>query len=1093
MNIGYVFLIAIAGMAYFVSDIPTPDEMIANFDAAQKFYTSGAYDQALEAYEIVNDTESRFVDEENVIVEFGTMQIPVKDATMYKTGGTYFKLIQEENRMASEAADDQEKERHNVLALEYADKATEYFNLTQQQTANDDLKAQSQNQIIAVWYEVNDYDRVILEGEKLIELYGDSPYVLDAMYNIGWAYFDKKEYDQAIEVLNALVEQFPSAGFQSERALFQIGESYYEKKEYEEAITYYQQLVDKMRINELTDQEITRIQRDKLAGLTNETSLDLAAKAQLKVGACYASLEEFDSASAAYKRVAQLFRFDQGLISEAYQRLADMYLDRGDLDASISAYRDAIDEVPDEVFSAKMQVLIAHRYFDYERYDDAVREYTHYINTYSSVAPRAGFNVDEAMLRQAQSYYELGNQQMRAGEEAAGRENILQAIPAFDRMIRQFPDSDLKTRMYFYRGMALQRLGDPDNTNEAIRYFNMLLTEDPETPYKQYTYFFIARAYQTLQNYDEAINYYKRVLDEFPDTPQKNSAYMEIAVAYRDSGRDDLALDYFLMVSPDDPKLYTSARLLAAQYLLQEEEYQRLISVVSESLNDKDAIESDYRLAQFYIMRGNAYKSLEQYESSIQDFQRAVDLNEENTRERALIYLSGVLIEINEFARAEAFLKELLSSTDEGVARDARMRLAIISVRQNKSEQAILTYQDLYDQSTDPIEKLDFLRNLMMLSSQASDWDRLLRYADLMINSEDAEGKKPENAEFFYKEEAYFNKAVMYERQGDYQSARDVLVQAYAIFPNSYYSSDLLLKLGMYYLTSLAAEPNAIDIAAEYFDKYVTNFPNAQNAEIAMYYQGLCYYNGRRFEEADKTFREFERRYPNSEFTPEAIYYYADANYNLGNMDASISAFDRLINRYPNHKRAQDALYTKAWALMDLGREDESMQALVQLYEKYPQSPQAPHSVFSIADFYYNRQEYSLAMEYYQKVIDEYPESEVAEKIPETIEELTETIAYLEYDEAMVVFTSARETNNLEEYRQAAALLTAVAEKYPNTESGIGSWSNAGFCYEALEQWQQAVNCYQQVIEIYESGGDVTLEAFNYARSHMQYIEANKF
>jgi len=81
MNIGYVFLIIMASAAFFVSNIPTPDEMIADFQAAQKFYTSKAYDQALEAYTEVGGIESRFVDEDKVIVEFGDMQLRIKDAT----------------------------------------------------------------------------------------------------------------------------------------------------------------------------------------------------------------------------------------------------------------------------------------------------------------------------------------------------------------------------------------------------------------------------------------------------------------------------------------------------------------------------------------------------------------------------------------------------------------------------------------------------------------------------------------------------------------------------------------------------------------------------------------------------------------------------------------------------------------------------------------------------------------------------------------------------------------------------------------------------------------------------------------------------
>ena len=86
MNIGYVFLLIITGAAFFVSGIPTPDQMVADFDAAQKFYTSGAYDQAVEKYAEVGSVESRFVDEDNVVVKFGDLEFRIKDATLYQSG-----------------------------------------------------------------------------------------------------------------------------------------------------------------------------------------------------------------------------------------------------------------------------------------------------------------------------------------------------------------------------------------------------------------------------------------------------------------------------------------------------------------------------------------------------------------------------------------------------------------------------------------------------------------------------------------------------------------------------------------------------------------------------------------------------------------------------------------------------------------------------------------------------------------------------------------------------------------------------------------------------------------------------------------------
>lgn len=1102
MNIGYVFIVVISGMAYFVSGIPTPDEMIANFDAAQKFYTSGAYDQALEAYNDVTAVESRFLDEEKVLVEFGQVKIPVKEASVYKIGQTYFKMIQEENKVIkSKEAADEAKEKARQLAQEYAVKSTEYYDQVQTMTKSESFKAQAQNQIVNTWYEVFDYDRVIQEGQELIDRYPNSPYVLDSMYNIGWAHYDKKDYDKSIETFNILVSRFPTSGFKSDRALFQIGESYYDQAKFREAIPNYQRLVDKMRINELTDQEIQRIQRDKLAGITDETALDLAAKAQLKVGASYANIGDFDNASTAYKRVAELFRFDQNLISEAYQRMADMYLERGDFERSIGAYRAAIDEVPDRIFAAKMQILIGQRYFEYNRYVESVREWRQYINSYSDIALRAGVNVDEAFFWLGRSYYQLGDEFIRKNEIQAGNENIDLALTTYSQLFTQFPDTELKERVYFYQGLAMFRYDDDDHKKQCIAKFDQMLTEFPQTPYKIYCYFFKARSYQALKSYADAIKLYQQIIQEYPNDPQIDSAWMEMAVTYKSSGSEEDALPAYLKVSSADKKLFTTARLLSSQYLYQQHKYDDVIRVVTEAVQDTSKVESIYRLSQLYIMRGNAYKNSNRVKESINDYTLAYNLNDPETQEMAAVYRAGAYIDDGQLETAERDLKELMTSKDEDVRKNAQMRLAIISVQQKKQDQAIQTYLELYKSATDETEKLNFLRNLVQLSFLSKDWKRVDEFNNMMIESPEAEGKKVENQEFYYKEEAMFNLALAYEAQGDTIKAKNWLIQGYKAFPKSVYSPDMLIKLGTYYLTvgqlreeATSQGEQAIDLAAEYFNEFIKNFSNTPYSEMAHYYLGFCYYNGRRFDEAYSTFKEFAQQYPNSEFTPEAIFYYADCKYNTGEMDESIQGFNIVISRFPNHDKAQEALYTRAWALMDIGREEEAIQSLLQLVEKFPKSQYAPHSLFSIADYYYNLQRYEESKAFYKRVLDEYPTSEVAVKIPDTIKELDETIAYLEFEKGYNLFDAAKNNNddrNL--YRQAAEVFEKVAKDFPHTEAEIGAYSNLGMCYEMLEQWAKAVEAYDMVIRRYEEGENVGEEARSFATQHKQYIVANKF
>ena len=169
------------------------------------------------------------------------------------------------------------------------------------------------------------------------------------------------------------------------------------------------------------------------------------------------------------------------------------------------------------------------------------------------------------------------------------------------------------------------------------------------------------------------------------------------------------------------------------------------------------------------------------------------------------------------------------------------------------------------------------------------------------------------------------------------------------------------------------------------------------------------------------------------------------------------------------------------------------MSSLRLIVEKYPESQFAPSSLFSIADYYYNEERYQDAMDNYQKVMELYPNTDVALKIPETLAELKETIAYIEYDKGWNLFMEARDKEDLNLYRQAAEIFNTVVTKYPNTESEIGAYSNAGICYEALGDWKKAAEAYDQVMKRYEEGATVGLEAYNFARLHKDYIVANRF
>ena len=179
-----------------------------------------------------------------------------------------------------------------------------------------------------------------------------------AYYNTGWAYYETGRYGRAIESFEDLLARF-STGYQADRSLFQIGECYREQGEYSKAIEYYRRLVEQQRISELSEEQLLQMKREKLAGLVDETALELAAKAEIRVGTCYTRLGRFEEGLEAYRRVITLFSTERQLVEEAYLRMADLHQAQGDEAAALATYREAIDESQDRTLKARIQYDLA--------------------------------------------------------------------------------------------------------------------------------------------------------------------------------------------------------------------------------------------------------------------------------------------------------------------------------------------------------------------------------------------------------------------------------------------------------------------------------------------------------------------------------------------------------------------------------------------------------------------------------------------------------------------------------------------------------------------------------------------------------------
>jgi hypothetical protein len=173
-------------------------------------------------------------------------------------------------------------------------------------------------------------------------------------------------------------------------------------------------------------------------------------------------------------------------------------------------------------------------------------------------------------------------------------------------------------------------------------------------------------------------------------------------------------------------------------------------------------------------------------------------------------------------------------------------------------------------------------------------------------------------------------------------------------------------------------------------------------------------------------------------------------------------------------EKAEEALFTKAWELFDQQRDEEGFDTLQKVVEMNPKGKFAPAALFSIADYYYNTQKYDDALKTYKELLARYPESDVAKKVPSTIRELNETMAYMEYEAAFRMFTEARAAKDRARLREAAEMFDKIARDYTETDSAAGAIANEEVIWEELGEWGKMLDTLERLIVRY--GKDVPPE-----------------
>ena len=1059
---------------------PTREELQASFAEAQRFYSSGAWDQAIEKYQAIAGTDSPFLEADAVRVTVGDVTAPLPEVARYQTGNAHLKMAREALSRAERARDAEEGARLGARASRLFERAAQLFLQTEAASSEPSLKALARSQAVSCWYGMKDHARAIEGARLLIERYPDSKYVVNAMYDIGWAWYDEGDYERSIAAFEELVRRF-STGYRVHRALFQLGEAHFQLGRYPEAVPWYRRLVDSQRIGSHVG---ARDPADE-AGEDRRPSGRDGPRAGGQGPAPHRDLPRRDRGPGRGGRGLRGGRLPvrrgappgRGGLPAPCRHV----LRPGDLEACVDVYRRAIEAQRDPFSKARMQLLLANRHFEMESYEEAAREYDRYRDLYESRAAQAGLSVEGAGLQIARAWFRLA--EGRSGEEAS--DGLRRAEAELRQTLAAYPGSDYEIELRFHLALALQLQEGDAPMEEALQLFRGVSDAGEAGGYRKSALFQIARIHHSRLRYGEAAAVYLRLIDEFAEEEEVDVARFELGQVLRESGRPEAAVERFLQVRPE-AGLYGRSRQEAGQLLLLEGDPGRAASVLREGL-DAAGGEDRRERALFRYLLGAAHSRLGDHEAALPEFDAALADAGPDLEERAAYGRGVTLFRLGRTAESLADLER--EWTEPDLTASAPRLLAAAYASAGRYRDARELYGRLARSVETPAERAElYLAQAEISFGQG-------RYAETVaacrrigeLGIEEGKGP-PEGRRYHVGEKALYLLADAGIQLQEAETARTAAAAGLERYPEGLYAPEFLLLGGL-----AALQLDRHDEAVALLTRLLERFPGHEDAGDARYYLGFAHYNRTRFREAAGHFEEVVERFPHLDVAADALFRLAESRFNLNQYEEARQIYQRVLDDHPSSTLAEDALYNIAWCVANApsGEDapEETGRAFSAYAERYPGGRHLASVRYTLAEMSFNAGDYERAHEQFGRIRAEFPGSAAAAEAAAVLPQLREVIAFREYSAAMERFNRAMDEKDDALLRGCLAPLEEVWTRYPDTPSGVGAKVNTGVCLQKLKEWQRAAEVFQEIIQEGEKGNPlVTPEVADFARRRRDSI-----
>ncbi|OIP69505.1 hypothetical protein AUK42_05125 [Candidatus Atribacteria bacterium CG2_30_33_13] len=893
-----------------------------------------------------------------------------------------------------------------------------------------------------------------------------------AYFRLGYAFYSKKDHQQAIEYFNSALKYNPDL-LEAHLYLVQI---YYDMGEIGLSLDECEEV---LRIDPQNKEIPWFIKKNEQAKKYGRETYENYEKGYLAY-----KKRNFEEAIPYFK----LAILKNPNFKEPHYYLALSYYEAGDLDNSISQWEkvieiDSFDNTAkhflNNCLEEKQYGRETLKYFntgyDYYlkgEYDKAIKEFNQSLD----------YNPEFEKARQflSRSYYQL-NQMDKYLEE---REKVTTL---------KISGEEEKAEEHYKLGYEFYSLKNYTVAMEELKEALNLKSDYPNARY------LLAECYFQKGEYKIAQVEYERVVTDSVINEYTDDALLGSGWCYYLLEEYPEATEKFLKLLKDfpDSNLALQARYKLGKSYFKAENYPEVIKIDEEFI-EKYPEEQGKEIGEVYYLLGQAYFRSDQYKEAEEVFKKMLSLFPEFELVNEVKYFEGLsLFKQDKFEEAIAQLEDIISTSGIEEAKKGEAQYLLARCYLNLKE---------YNKSIENLENLKQLKlgdsllakasfDLGLAYSLQGDKEKAVlefqefierypqneliesAYFELGKNLYDLKEYKLALSEFkkVSTAEAIYWRGKASEELGDQEGEISAFEELKKNYPQSEFSQEAYFKLGnSYYNQSKYKE------AIEEFEKIIQSFPHSSLVTESYYWMGWSYFKLTNYQKANEYFNQVEEKEGNLTIAQRAKFMAAESWYNLKDYQKAQEAYRQFIEKYPNAELSVNAQYAIAWSYLENKEYEASVEEFKKLIIIYPNSKFIEEARFRIGKNYFLLMKKEMAKTELEKFINSYTKSDFKAEALYLISQISlqeekwiDSIINLErlvreYPDSQYLseawYGLCLSYFKKDEYEKAIQAGENYLQDYSNLKYGEDILYIKAVCWEKLENREKAINDYQLLI-----------------------------